>query len=43
MINLNEYRILANQLDQEAKMAERLINFEKDNEIDEFLTADEQA
>lgn len=43
MINLNEYRMLANTLNNEARVAEKLINFEKDNEVDENLTPDEQA
>lgn len=43
MININEYKILAKTLNNEALMAEKLINYEKDNEIDETLTPDEQA
>ena len=41
MINLNEYKILAKKLDTEARVNEKLINYEKENEIDENLTADE--
>jgi hypothetical protein len=43
MINLNEYKTLIQNLDAEAKLAEKLINFERGNEFDENLTADEQA
>ena len=43
MINLGEYKIMAKKLDNEARVTEKLINFEKENEIDEHLTADEQA
>jgi hypothetical protein len=43
MINLQEYKIMAKKLDTEARVTEKLINFEKENEIDEHLTADEQA
>ena len=41
MINLSEYKIMAKKLDTEARVTEKLINFEKENEIDEHLTADE--
>lgn len=41
MINLNEYRILAKKLDTEARVNEKLISYEKENEVDEHLTADE--
>jgi hypothetical protein len=34
---------MAKKLDTEARVTEKLINFEKENEIDEHLTADEQA
>ena len=43
IINLAEYKILAKKLDTEARVNEKLINFEKENEIDEHLTPDEQA
>ena len=41
MINLTDYRKIADGLDQEAKISQKLIDWEKEHEIDLTLTAEE--
>jgi hypothetical protein len=42
MINLTEYRILADKLDRKARMAEKLISLQKDVDLDSAVSSDEE-